>query len=229
MTAVHPRAGHDDDPSGAGQPAGLAAGEELKRFAYVHLAPSLDQMADLSAGARRGFCPMSRSWSSASPPAQDPSRAPDGKHVLWLQVRMAPGTIKGDAARARSPRPTGRQRPTPLPNARWTFLTATPPAPAPGSLAAASSPRRAGGRQPQPRRRRSGLRQPPSGPELPVPPGTRPCRWIDPAENLHLTGAAVWPGAGTGAGPGYLLARKLAGKLTDTTMKRDTSTEQETP
>jgi phytoene dehydrogenase-like protein len=29
--------------------------------------------------------------------------------------------------------------------------------------------------------------------------------------NLHLTGAAVWPGAGTGAGAGYLLARKLAG------------------
>jgi phytoene dehydrogenase-like protein len=32
-----------------------------------------------------------------------------------------------------------------------------------------------------------------------------------PVPGLHLTGAAVWPGAGTGAGPGYLLARKLAG------------------
>jgi phytoene dehydrogenase-like protein len=32
-----------------------------------------------------------------------------------------------------------------------------------------------------------------------------------PIAGLHLTGAAVWPGAGTGAGPGYLLARKLAG------------------
>ena len=31
-------------------------------------------------------------------------------------------------------------------------------------------------------------------------------------KNLHLTGAAVWPGAGTGAGPGWLLAQKLAGK-----------------
>ena len=32
-----------------------------------------------------------------------------------------------------------------------------------------------------------------------------------PVPGLHLTGAAVWPGAGTGAGAGYLLARRLAG------------------
>ena len=33
-----------------------------------------------------------------------------------------------------------------------------------------------------------------------------------PIQNLHLTGAAVWPGAGLGAGSGYLLAQKLTGK-----------------
>jgi phytoene dehydrogenase-like protein len=33
-----------------------------------------------------------------------------------------------------------------------------------------------------------------------------------PLKNLHLTGAAVWPGAGVGAGAGYLLARQLAGQ-----------------
>jgi phytoene dehydrogenase-like protein len=32
-----------------------------------------------------------------------------------------------------------------------------------------------------------------------------------PVPGLHLTGAAVWPGAGTGAGAGYLLAQSLAG------------------
>ena len=32
-----------------------------------------------------------------------------------------------------------------------------------------------------------------------------------PIAGLFLTGAGVWPGAGTGAGPGHLLARKLAG------------------
>ena len=32
-----------------------------------------------------------------------------------------------------------------------------------------------------------------------------------PVRNLYLTGAAVWPGGGTGAGSGFHLARKLAG------------------
>ena len=32
-----------------------------------------------------------------------------------------------------------------------------------------------------------------------------------PIRNLHLTGAAVWPGAGAGAGSGFMLGRKLAG------------------
>ena len=32
-----------------------------------------------------------------------------------------------------------------------------------------------------------------------------------PIRNLYHTGAAVWPGGGTGAGPGTLLAKKLVG------------------
>jgi phytoene dehydrogenase-like protein len=32
-----------------------------------------------------------------------------------------------------------------------------------------------------------------------------------PIRDLYHTGAAVWPGAGTGAGAGYLLGQKLAG------------------
>ena len=31
-----------------------------------------------------------------------------------------------------------------------------------------------------------------------------------PIRNLYHTGAAVWPGGGTGAGPGTMLAKKLA-------------------
>jgi phytoene dehydrogenase-like protein len=33
-----------------------------------------------------------------------------------------------------------------------------------------------------------------------------------PIRNLHLTGAGVWPGAGLGAGSGFLLGQRLAGK-----------------
>ncbi|TNF59865.1 MAG: NAD(P)/FAD-dependent oxidoreductase, partial [Rhodobacteraceae bacterium] len=71
---------------------------ELKRFAYVHLAPSLDQMARTYAQARAGLLPDEPVIVCGQPTVVDPSRAPAGKHVLWLQVRMAPGRITGDAA-----------------------------------------------------------------------------------------------------------------------------------
>ena len=41
-------------------------------------------------------------------------------------------------------------------------------------------------------------------------------RWNTPIQNLHLVGAATWPGAGTGAGSGFLLAQQLGGRMTIT-------------
>lgn len=35
--------------------------------------------------------------------------------------------------------------------------------------------------------------------------------WSTPVRNFHLAGAATWPGAGVGAGSGFLLAKQLAG------------------
>jgi phytoene dehydrogenase-like protein len=34
---------------------------------------------------------------------------------------------------------------------------------------------------------------------------------LDQVKNLYLCGASTWPGAGTGAGSGFILARMLAG------------------
>ena len=34
----------------------------------------------------------------AQPTVYDPSRAPNGEHVLWIMVRCVPGVIKGDGA-----------------------------------------------------------------------------------------------------------------------------------
>ena len=70
---------------------------ELTEFAYVHLAPSMDQMARTYAQAKAGLLPDEPVIVCGQPTVVDPSRAPDGKHVLWLQVRMAPGQIKGDS------------------------------------------------------------------------------------------------------------------------------------
>ena len=36
-------------------------------------------------------------------------------------------------------------------------------------------------------------------------------RYATPVRRLYLCGAATWPGAGTGAGSGYMLAKMLAG------------------
>ena len=76
------------------------AGEELRRFAYVHLAPSFDVMAATYAQAMSGLLPDEPVLVVGQPTAIDPSRAPPGRHVFWVQVRVLPGTIRGDAAGA---------------------------------------------------------------------------------------------------------------------------------
>ncbi|TIW23966.1 MAG: NAD(P)/FAD-dependent oxidoreductase, partial [Mesorhizobium sp.] len=44
----------------------------------------------------------------------------------------------------------------------------------------------------------------------------RPARgyagWNTPVSNFYLTGAATWPGAGTGAASGFMLAEQLGGR-----------------
>ena len=74
------------------------ASPELQTFAYVHLAPSLDQMARTYAQAKAGLLPDEPILVVGQPTVVDPSRAPEGQHTLWVQVRMAPGDILGDAA-----------------------------------------------------------------------------------------------------------------------------------
>ena len=70
------------------------AGAELKNFAYVHIAPSLDQMAKTYQQAIAGLLPDEPVLVVGQPTAIDPSRAPDGKHVLWVQVRMLPADVE---------------------------------------------------------------------------------------------------------------------------------------
>ena len=70
---------------------------ELKRFAYVHLAPTLSQMSKTYNEAISGLLPVKPVIVCGQPTVVDPSRAPVGKHVLWLQVRMVPSVISGDA------------------------------------------------------------------------------------------------------------------------------------
>ena len=188
-----------------------AAGPDLRRFAYIHLAPSMDQMARTYAQAMAGLLPDEPVVVVGQPTVADPSRAPAGRHVLWLQVRMAPGTIRGDAAGvigatdwAGAAAPFADRALSLLeryaPGLRANVLGQRIVTPA---ELEAENPNLVGGDQIC------------GSHHLAQHFVFRPLRGradgSTPIKNLHLTGAAVWPGAGTGAGPGFLLARKLAG------------------
>lgn len=188
-----------------------AAGADLHRFAYVHLAPSLDQMARTYQQANAGLLPDEPALVVGQPTVVDPGRAPEGKHVLWLQVRMVPGTILGDAAGriaatgwAEAAEPMAERALDILeryaPGTRRHILARCVVSPA---ELEADNPNLVGGDQICGSHHLSQhfLYRPARG----RTDGSTPLR------NLHLTGAAVWPGAGTGAGPGWLLAQKLAG------------------
>ncbi len=187
------------------------AGEELKTFAYVHLAPSLDQMARTYQQAQAGLLPDEPILVVGQPSGQDPSRAPEGKHVLWLQVRMTPGTIKGDA-KGEITATDWAQAAEPMAERALDILERY----APGTRAKilgrhivtpaaleADNPNLVGGD--------SVCGSHHMAQHFLFRPARGHADGSTPLKNLHLTGAGVWPGGGTGAGPGYLLARKLVG------------------
>ena len=189
-----------------------AAGEQLKSFAYVHLAPSMDQMARTYQQALAGLLPDEPVLVVGQPTSVDPSRAPPGQHTLWLQVRMAPGTINGDAkgeiaatdwAQAAAPFAERAldilERYAPGTRAKILAMHVVPP-----TALAQDNPNLVGGDQICGSHHLSQ--------HFLFRPAYGHADGTTPLQNLHLTGAAVWPGAGLGAGSGYLLAQKLTGK-----------------
>jgi phytoene dehydrogenase-like protein len=187
------------------------AGAALKGFAYVHLAPSLDQMARTYAQAQAGLLPDEPILVVGQPTVFDRSRAPEGKHVLWLQVRMAPGTITGDA-KGEITATDWTEAAEPFANRALSILEAHAPGTRAKILARrivtpteleADNPNLVGGDQVCGSHHLSQ--------HFLFRPARGHADGSTPIANLHLTGAAVWPGAGTGVGSGFLLARKLAG------------------
>lgn len=69
-------------------PAWRAA--QAREFNYVHIGPYLDDMAMTYTQAAAGVIPDSPTLVVGQPTVTDPSRAPEGKHVLWIQVRVLP-------------------------------------------------------------------------------------------------------------------------------------------
>jgi phytoene dehydrogenase-like protein len=73
--------------------------ERLERTAIVHLTPGLDGVSRAVNEAERGLLPAEATIVCGQPCAVDPSRAPDGSWILWIQLQELPAhAIKGDAA-----------------------------------------------------------------------------------------------------------------------------------
>lgn len=186
-----------------------SAGTELREFAYVHLAPDMDQMARTYTQAQAGMLPDVPVIVVGQPTAIDPSRAPNGKHVLWLQVRMVPSEIRGDAAQEIDAKDWSAAA-QPMADRALDILEEY----APGTkkkilgikivtpdMLEADNPNLVGGDQIC------------GSHHLSQHFLFRPLRGHSdgstPIKGLFHTGAAVWPGAGTGAGAGYMLGKKL--------------------
>ena len=188
------------------------AGAELRRFAYVHLSPSLDAMSRTYQQAMAGMLPDEPVLVVGQPTAIDPSRAPQGKHVLWVQVRMLPPEITGDAGGQIAPAHWDQVKDayaervfdiieTYAPGLRSKILGRSVFSPIDLER---ENPNLVGGDQVC------------GSHHLAQNFLFRPARgyagWNTPIGNLHLTGAATWPGAGTGAASGFMLAQQLGGR-----------------
>jgi len=186
------------------------AGEALKNFAYVHVAPDLEMMSRVYAEAMNGLLPAEPALVVGQPTALDPSRAPDGKHVLWAQVRVLPAEIRGDAK--------GEIGATDWDGAKEAYadrVLALLETYAPGLGAKIlgrsvfspldlerENPNLIGGDN------LSGSHH--LDQNFLFRPVAGYSRYKTPVKSLYLCGAATWPGAGTGAGSGFMLANMLA-------------------
>lgn len=76
-----------------------ADAQRLARCPIVHVTSGLDGVSKAVNEAERGLLPAEATIVCGQPVALDPSRAPAGKSVLWIQLQELPaGTVRGDAA-----------------------------------------------------------------------------------------------------------------------------------
>ena len=187
------------------------AGAALQRFAYVHLAPDFATMARAYDDARAGLLPTVPALVVGQPTAVDPGRATEGRHILWVQVRVLPAEIRGDAAgeiaaagwddiKDRYADRVESLIETYAPGFKASVLGRAVLSPADlerdnVNLIGGDS---LGGSH--------HLDQ-----NFMFRPAFGWSRYKTPIKNLYLVGASTWPGAGVGAGSGFMLGKMLAG------------------
>ncbi len=80
------------------EPPRWTGDERLARTAIVHLTPGLDGVSRAVNEAERGLLPAEATIVAGQPMAVDPSRAPEGKWIVWIQLQELPSRVRGDAA-----------------------------------------------------------------------------------------------------------------------------------
>jgi phytoene dehydrogenase-like protein len=80
------------------EPARWRGDERLNRTAIVHVTPGLDGVSRAVNEAERGLLPAEATIVVGQPLTLDPSRAPAGKGLLWIQLQELPWRVKGDAS-----------------------------------------------------------------------------------------------------------------------------------
>jgi phytoene dehydrogenase-like protein len=70
----------------------------LGKTAIVHVTPGLDGVSRAVNEADRGLLPAEATVVVGQPTTVDPSRAPDGAWILWVQLQELPWRVRGDAA-----------------------------------------------------------------------------------------------------------------------------------
>jgi phytoene dehydrogenase-like protein len=187
------------------------AGEALKRFAYVHLAPDFATMARAYSEALAGLLPAEPVLVVGQPTAVDASRAPQAKHVLWVQVRVLPAEAKGDAAGTIAPGDWDAIKERYADRAIALIERYAPGLSAHILARAVFSPKDLERENPN----LIGGDSLGGSHHLDQYFLFRPIagwsRYKTPLKGLYLVGASTWPGAGVGAGSGFLLGKMLAG------------------
>ena len=71
--------------------------EQMADVALLHVTPGMESVLRAVSEAERGLLPAEPTVCVVQPCAVDPSRAPEGQWILWLQLLEMPTAIKGDS------------------------------------------------------------------------------------------------------------------------------------
>ncbi len=194
------------------EPPRWVGDDRLGGTAIVHVTPGLDGVSRAVNEAERGLLPAEATVVCGQPLTLDPSRAPEGRGMLWIQLQELPWHVKGDAAgeldpgdgtwteelRERYADRIQARLARHIPNLEASILGRTSLSPA--DLQAANPNLHRG----DPYAGSLALDQNFLWRPFARRPGHR-----TPVERLWHIGASTWPGPGLGAGSGTIVAQEL--------------------